>query len=203
MTRAGLLFTTAGLAALTTPTLADVYIEVAWTDYGPDGADDLVPEFETRFMTSYSVWMWADEPGVVLTGIDFDVTMGTELSVLALGVVDPDARHAFLIESPGTGAGDRINNISAVDLPLPGFGYELPGGPAGAWLLYAGFVVNPGDFGLVSHGRVDAVLNTLTFAQGTAAQSVHLFGVQSYPEPTPGSFVPLVLASVGVGRRRR
>lgn len=181
---------------------AAVHLEVTAHNGIADGQDDLIAQFDTWNDTTWDVRIWADDPGVRVYDLTFDITADGNLTFTTLGQIDPTNVHDFLAEAPGTLAGNTISDVNFTDISFIGTGYVLPTAPASAWLAYSGFVANGGGFdGLVPPGRIDAAVTNATFEGG--AQDFVYHGVQSYIEPTPGAAATLMLASGLLTARRR
>lgn len=192
------------LALLAAPASAAIHIEIEAFGTTPDGADTDIAQFDTWGTTTWSVWVWSDEPGVTLYGLEFGITADPNLTLTTLGAVNPAAPHTFSFESAGTLNPSAITGISLQDPSLAPFGYALPTSAASAWLVYDAFGANGGGAGVAGlepPGRIDAGAVTLNTAGATPDVIYH--GVQSYVEPAPAGVALLALATPCLGARRR
>ncbi len=196
------LVTLAGVALLTPAAAGAIHIEIAQDWDTPDGVDDAIAQFDTWNDTTWNVWVWSDEPGVRLYGLELAVTAGPNLTVSSAGTTNPTGPHAFSFESDGIVGASQIVDISVQDPSLIGLGYVLPTSPASAWLFYDSFTLNGGGFGgLEPFERIDAASVQLNVDGATP--DVELHGVYAYPEPAPGTASGLLIAAGALGARRR
>ncbi len=180
---------------------ADVYIEVAPTFVGPDGATNggaVIGGTE-----AISVWIWADSPGTSIWTISLDLdgrsrqgipSSGGDYAFSGVGVADPD-ENFFDVLSHGTFADQyTISNIEIMGDIFAG-GTELPTSIGDAFVLYTDFSGTPMDV-------FSGVMPIVEIGWGgNAPQTVHTYGW--YQTPTPSGAMTIGLGLLIGARRRR
>lgn len=188
------------LGGMGTAALGDVYVEIDFANSTPNGSTD--PFLEIFNPTQLSVYIWADEPGVSIQEIRMTLNGESQQGQLgsggicrlsSLGVADPD--NLFLFGLPGHHTSDTIIDfILLANSVFPAT--EVPVGSGSAYEFYAGFTATAetSGAGVMPYIEVD-------WAPGTAAQTVHTYGI--YQTPTPGTFAVVGMIGVLGGGRRR
>lgn len=182
--------------------LADVYVEVDFAIGGPNGQTDGSLVIDGRELLS--VYIWADEPGVMLDGINLDLNgesfagmtgAGGAYQFETLGTLDPTGAFAFPFS---------VGTISASGTMLDGIVLanfftqvtELPTSIDEALVIYDGFRGSA-----VSNGDGVMPVADVVWALNFPEQTVHAYGV--YQTPTPATLGVLGVGGLMGSRRKR
>ncbi len=178
---------------------ADIYIEVAPTAIGPDGATN--GEAVMWGTEAMSVWIWADSPGTSIWTISLDLDgrsqqgipgSGGDYAFSGVGVADPD-ENFLMVLSNGTMVDQ--NTIADINILAELFGgAELPTSMENAFVLYTDFWGTP----------MDAFSGVMPIVEigwgGGEPQVIHTYGW--YQTPTPSGAMTIGLGLL-IGTRRR
>ena len=178
----------------------DVYVEVEFANRSPSASTD--PFLEFGEPTALSVYIWADDPGVVVREILLTLNGESQVGVLGnggicqlsnTGTLDPD--DLFLLDIPGVQSSDTIiSDMLLSNIVFPGV--ELPAVASSAYAFYAGFTATALSVGAGVMPDVEIV-----WEPGTAPQTVHTFGI--YQTPTPGTLGVIgAFGLIAIKRRR-
>ena len=188
------------IGSLSSFALGDVYVEIDFANGTPNGSTD--PYLEIFNPTQLSVYIWADEPGVSIQEIRMTLNGESQQGQLgsggicrlsSLGIADPD--NQFLFGLPGQHTSDTIIDfILLANAVFPAT--EVPVGSGSAYEFYAGFTATAetSGAGVMPYIEID-------WAPGTAAQTVHTYGI--YQTPTPGTLALVGMIGMLGGVRRR
>jgi hypothetical protein len=182
--------------------LADVYVEVDFATGGPNGQTDGSLVIDGRELLS--VYIWADEPGVLIDGINLDLNgesfagmtgVGGAYRFESLGALDPEGAFAFPF-SAGTisPSGTMLEGIVLANLFTQVT--ELPTSIDEALVIYAGFRGSA-----ISSGDGVMPVADVVWALNFPVQTVHTYGV--YQTPTPATLGVLGFGALMGSRRRR
>ena len=189
------------LSTICGTSLGDVYVEVDFTGAGPNGQTD--GSLVIDGSESLSVYVWADEPGVLienyglsLNGLSMQgvLNSGGDYRFLSIGVNDPTGAF-FLPISDGMidASGNMLTDIVAINLLTQAT--ELPTSMDDALVIYEGFTGSA----LTGGAGVLPELELFDPNFGPIGP-IHSYGV--YQTPAPGTLG--VIAALGlVGSRRR
>lgn len=185
-----------------------ITIEIDFAGGSPNGVRDVVPIFDPQLL---DVWIYADQPGVFISGIGFDLdgrlmgpvgTPGGAFRVLSgPGALDPDGAFSSLSIIREAGSVDAdwlgISGVLMTALPFFGPGIELGVGPSNGLRVYAGVEAQAETFAAMF---TPANATVLTNA-GVPFGDVRTIGVMQIPGPASG--VVLAFGGLVVVRRRR
>ena len=178
---------------------ADVYVEVGQFANGQSDGSLVIGGSE-----SLNVYIWADEPGVLIDGINLDLNgesffgmtgAGGTYQFETLGTLDPTGAFAFPF-SAGTisASGTMLEGIVLANLFTQVT--ELPTSIDEALVIYSGF-----QGSAVSSGDGVMPVADVVWALNFPAQDVHTYGV--YQTPTPATIGVLGLGALLGSKRRR
>ncbi len=178
---------------------ANVFVEVDFAGATPDAFTD--GSLAISSIETLSVYLWADQPGVLISGFALDLDgqsergvtgAGGEFVFAGLGAVDPGG--LFLIDSPGAIDGLSIGGIFGLNVPSPFV--ELPTSASEAIEIYSGFT---GSAETVGAGVMPVL--SLTWGAGVQPKPIRSFGV--FQTPAPGSVALLGVLGLVASRRGR
>ncbi len=180
---------------------AGVHIEVAQVWRGPDGQDNHdIMMYDPALL---AVWIWADEPGVQIHWLSFDVIGVSSPASPSLGgyeftgVGTADPSHLFLDRSNGTWVyPSLIRDVWMFALPVPIYAVTLPTDMSEALLVYGDFTGEA-----VSQGGGVRVANVLINGPDGPIEDISVYGL--YQTPTPGICGVFLAAGLMCARRRR
>ncbi|MCA9302629.1 MAG: hypothetical protein KC996_00755 [Phycisphaerales bacterium] len=187
------------LLTLTCSTLAyaDVYIEVGTVPDGHDSGDLVIGGSE--FL---SVYIWADNPGVLLSGISIQLASytfpgepggGGDYLFESLGTADPTNAFAFSTSGTIIDSGHRIEQIDFFNIFTQTM---LPTSMDNALVLYESFSGSAWSSG----AGVSPIVN-ISWAIGQDPQTIQTYSI--FQTPTPSSLASLACVAALAGRRRR
>lgn len=194
------------IASISTLALADVYIEVDFASAGPNG--DTEGNLVMGENPELAVWIWADEPGLVLQEMSLQITSLSALGIPdtggavtfdQLGTLDPNGNFAGYLSDPGVFNNNQsqITNITLLDLFGVGSS-PLPTSIDEAWLLYSDFIPTVNE----PLAGVMPIVDLLDFGFDNSPNlNIHTFGL--FQTPTPSTLGMLGLASLGITKRQR
>lgn len=188
------------LACLSTSAHADVYVEIDSIFAG--AGDGTNPHLDIHQTETLSVYIWANDPGVIIQEISLTINGESAFGMLGSGgictITSPgtlDPNDAFLFQIPGTQSSDTIiNDIIFTNLLFPGV--ELPSGPGLALEIYSGFTV-------IAQQQLAGVMPDveITWGPDIKPQTIHTYGL--YAAPSPGTLSAIALCGLAATRRKR
>jgi len=198
--------TTLLAATVTTFTHADVFIEVDFASSGPNGHTD--GNLVIGENSELAVWIWADEPDLVLLEMSLQISglsalgipdNGGSVTFDQLGTLDPNGNFAGYLSDSGVLNDDQsqISNISLLDFFNTG-SPPLPTSIDNALLLYTDFTPTVNE----PLSGVMPIPDLLDFGFDNSPNlTIHTFGL--FQTPTPSTLALLGLASLSITKRRR
>lgn len=182
---------------------AGIHIEIAAMNEGPDGADTFGAAIGQT--DTLGVWIWSDEPGVEVFGIEFDL-VGTVFGqttpnpslfeIQSLGTADPSGAFSLLADPGDLIDSSRIANVIMLTLPIPSAQVAIPSSRDSALLIYDSFTGMPHTF----LGGVTANAFNISGAAG-AYTDIEVHGW--YQIPAPGTLAAVGGLGLLAARRRR
>ncbi len=182
---------------------AGIHIEIAAMSEGPDGSDTfgaVIGQTDTL-----GVWIWSDEPGVEVFGIEFDL-VGTVFGqttpnpslfqIQSLGTADPSGAFSLLADPGDLIDSSRNANVIMLTLPIPSAQVAIPDSRDSALLIYDSFTGMPNTF----LGGVTANAFNISGAAG-AYTDIEVHGW--YQIPAPGTLAAVGGLGLLATRRRR
>lgn len=177
---------------------AEIFIEIAPLSTGPDGADSIeaiIGEPETL-----GIWIWSDEPRVVVESIGFDIDgtvtvfdpTGGNFRFDGVGVPDPGGRFTLFTSAGVLANPNLVDNVELVSLFDP---VAIPGSIDRALLIYTDLVGTPLEVG----SGVLPMINFLDTMDGMRTATVYGW----YQIPTAPTGAILAAAGTLAIRRRR
>lgn len=187
------------LCGLCSAAHADVYVEVGQIANGRTDGSLVINGSEVL-----SVYIWADEPGVLIDGISLTLNgesfagmtgAGGNYQFESVGIPDPIGAFTFPFSAGEISAsGTMLEGVLVANIFTQVT--ELPSSVDHALVFYEGFQGSALESGSGVMPVVDVI-----WALNYPPQTVHTYGV--YQTPTPGTLGIVGMCGVLVSRRRR